>query len=244
MRKLETSGKAINNWDQLKDCEMELLQSGALKRRHQDVPIEQDTDEIKFGKEAGGSYCLKAGTLKKIVERLTHPNLYSLEDIRAFIILYHDFETPLGLLGKFNDRFFNEDPTELELWGGVDREKTQAKVLDVMDTWLEDRPADFEDAASEQEEGNFCSRFYETIAQMLQVVSVDAMKHQNLIGFMVYFSKQHELDFPESLLSVTGSSGIPLPLSDQTCQDKGDLPPINERQLSPDCAQLNLVWSH
>jgi hypothetical protein len=137
------------------------------RRQHKEIPIEPDTNEITFMRlHNEATQCIKAGTLAKIVERLTHPCLHSITDIRAFLILYHDYCTEMTLLKQLEDRFHTSKSVEFDT---RERALLHGKVLDVMEMWLVDRPQDFEKAGSEAEDCEFCSRFYEAIAKMLEV---------------------------------------------------------------------------
>ena len=60
-----------------------LLEAGAIRRAHKDVPVEENTNEITYIRNAhDGTYQMKAATIPAMIARLTHRVFYSAEDVR------------------------------------------------------------------------------------------------------------------------------------------------------------------
>ncbi len=84
-----------------------LLECGAIRRAHADVPIEENTNDIVYMRNnMDGTYQMKAATVQAMISRLTHRVFYSPNDVSAFLLQYGKFTTPLEILKLLEKRFF------------------------------------------------------------------------------------------------------------------------------------------
>ena len=97
-----------DNADELKAVIELLLSHGAFHRVNHEVPVERDDHDIKFMSSGDGTYMLKAGSLRRIVERLTaFPRVFThgAEDDRLYFFLQHDkFCKPSELMSLIRAR--------------------------------------------------------------------------------------------------------------------------------------------
>lgn len=113
-----------------------LLESGAIRRTHKDVPLEENTGDITFIRNHNdGTYMMKvreinfiklhnalisntdettiahkqnpqAANVKAMVSRLTHRVFYDSKDVRSFLLMYHRFTTAIEVLKHLQTNFF------------------------------------------------------------------------------------------------------------------------------------------
>mmetsp|Transcript_5067 Transcript_5067/g.7742 ORF Transcript_5067/g.7742 Transcript_5067/m.7742 type:complete len:1861 (+) Transcript_5067:138-5720(+) len=95
--------------DALGKCVDVLLGSGAYKRIHMSLPVERDSVDMKFmssGKT--GNYMMKAGTVERVVERLTaYPRVMTAgaeDDRLCFLLQFDKSTTRLDLISTFLSR--------------------------------------------------------------------------------------------------------------------------------------------
>ena len=82
-----------------------LMAKGAMRRTHNDLPVETDSDDMLFMQTDSGTYQVKAATLDSFLERLTHDYIPNHDDIRAFVLHYDKFLTAEDLMTRLLQRF-------------------------------------------------------------------------------------------------------------------------------------------
>mmetsp|Transcript_16038 Transcript_16038/g.22271 ORF Transcript_16038/g.22271 Transcript_16038/m.22271 type:complete len:457 (+) Transcript_16038:73-1443(+) len=103
--------------------------------------IEVDEDDVKYeaikddSKEQYG--LIRAATLERLVERLTHEKIADPKFRKAFLLTYRSFTTPLELILALSKRY---EPSQ-----GKNDEKTskRVRVVGVVKAWMEDHFYDF-----------------------------------------------------------------------------------------------------
>eukprot|EP01099_Mayorella_cantabrigiensis_P002786 TRINITY_DN2238_c0_g1_i1.p1 TRINITY_DN2238_c0_g1~~TRINITY_DN2238_c0_g1_i1.p1 ORF type:complete len:767 (-),score=215.63 TRINITY_DN2238_c0_g1_i1:41-2341(-) len=111
-----------------------------------------DNSDIRFSeKKEGDQYPqIKAGTVNKLVERLTFQKYPDMAFQKAFLLTYRSFMTPMDLMEKLILRFCISpagDPThtELEFFRKTVQTPVQLRVVNVLRNWLENFWRDFDD---------------------------------------------------------------------------------------------------
>ena len=171
-----------------------LLEAGAIRRAHKDVPVEENTNEITYIRNAhDGTYQMKAATIPAMIARLTHRVFYSALDVRSFILQYHKFCTPEEVLRSLERRFFpssksegfgSDGPLDLMLLG------ERRSVLCFLEIWLSSNggnPAGFENEDSECT--IILSSFVEKLMDTKCLVSIDMEMEPVLLPYLGDFAQ-------------------------------------------------------
>jgi hypothetical protein len=93
---------------------------------------------------------VKAGSIEKLVERLTHAKHADPRFVQEFLLTYRSFTTPADLLVRLRDRYRMEapavmsSPEELEKWKKRVRVPVRLRVVNVLRGWVSRLWVDFE----------------------------------------------------------------------------------------------------
>lgn len=147
-KKLKVRGARTKNGNKhalLEKTAKVLLEKGAIRRAHADVPIEENTKDILYMRNnLDGTYQMKAANVSTMISRLTHRVFYSPSDVYAFLHQYHKFTTPKEILGILRERFFpvgysggSEGQIDRSLLG------ERRSVLCLIEAWLSKDPECF-----------------------------------------------------------------------------------------------------
>jgi len=154
-----------------------LLKGGAVRRAHVDVPIEANTNEIEYMRNViDGTYQMKLATIPALIGRLVHRVFYSPTDVKAFLLQYQKFTTPVEILKNLKISFAGKRKVPGERDEQADRNAlgVRRSVICFLESWLslnDGAPECFypegevgeELTVEEQEPYNFLVGFVETI---------------------------------------------------------------------------------
>eukprot|EP00602_Paraphysomonas_sp_CaronLab_P010679 CAMPEP_0185037316 /NCGR_PEP_ID=MMETSP1103-20130426/31543_1 /TAXON_ID=36769 /ORGANISM="Paraphysomonas bandaiensis, Strain Caron Lab Isolate" /LENGTH=1633 /DNA_ID=CAMNT_0027575239 /DNA_START=173 /DNA_END=5074 /DNA_ORIENTATION=- len=111
----------------LMDCMNVLYEHGAVCRLRADLPVEQDSDVIKFSREMYGKYSVKSATLSAMVKRLCNERLYSDEDARAIALAYKVVCSDIDFLLLIREEF---DALVRSVWKARAESLSESPVID------------------------------------------------------------------------------------------------------------------
>ncbi|GMI00992.1 hypothetical protein TrLO_g5994 [Triparma laevis f. longispina] len=171
-----------------------LLESGAIRRTHKDVPLEENTGDITFIRNHNdGTYMMKAANVKAMVSRLTHRVFYDSKDVRSFLLMYHRFTTAIEVLKHLQTNFFprNNDGDfggggviDLNLLGG------RRSVLCFLENWLASNDGNPLPFVSEDSECTvFLAEFVEQIMDTKCLINVDSEMEKVVLPFFGDFAQ-------------------------------------------------------
>ena len=78
---------------------------GALFRAHDDIPIEEDSEKLKFLIHKDGTYSLRGGDARLILNRLAHNSLLKEEEAYAFFLQIEVFLDPADALSVLRQKW-------------------------------------------------------------------------------------------------------------------------------------------
>eukprot|EP01090_Pellita_catalonica_P019851 TRINITY_DN6873_c0_g1_i1.p1 TRINITY_DN6873_c0_g1~~TRINITY_DN6873_c0_g1_i1.p1 ORF type:complete len:459 (-),score=74.47 TRINITY_DN6873_c0_g1_i1:887-2263(-) len=128
------------------DLEEQLFNIGLLEEQEEDeediyIWSEPPDENIHKEDRPGGGYDIKAGSLNKLVEKLTDVSHTDLMFMKTFLMTYQSFTTPQKLLNKLFERY-HVPPSSAEDWQ-QHRKVVQLRVTNALKKWLEDYYSDF-----------------------------------------------------------------------------------------------------
>jgi hypothetical protein len=105
--KLKKVGHSITDRqrEEMKESVRVLCQHGASSRLRADLPVEQDTSDMKFIRNASGGYSVKSASVDAIIHRLCVESSYVEEDAKAISLCYQHLVTDTEFLKKIIKEF-------------------------------------------------------------------------------------------------------------------------------------------
>jgi len=111
----------------------------------EDVNIwEEPEDNVLYSNE-GGELQLRAASVNKLVEKLTHHQSFDPRMIDPFLMTFRTFTSPSTLLEKLTQRFNVPQPEDDDMDSSVITSSIQLHVIDVLKKWIDKYPEDFDE---------------------------------------------------------------------------------------------------